>query len=135
MLGVSLIAVVYVYTYSEGFAGGGRNCARTESDESILTKRGESRVGPSFPSAHRGLRRTLLYLGLAMFLGRLLSTVQTCVAPRLFSTTSAFEAGYKMKSHSGAKKRWRSLASGSDFKRVSLHSTYFLIYALMRGRL
>lgn len=27
------------------------------------------------------------------------------------------QAGYKMKSHSGAKKRWRSLASGSDFKR------------------
>jgi hypothetical protein len=37
---------------------------------------------------------------------------------RLFSSTPFNEAGYKMKSHSGAKKRWRSLASGSSFKRV-----------------
>ena len=37
---------------------------------------------------------------------------------RLFSSTPITEAGYKMKSHSGAKKRWRSLASGSSFKRV-----------------
>ncbi|KAJ3887254.1 hypothetical protein GG344DRAFT_55999 [Lentinula edodes] len=36
---------------------------------------------------------------------------------RMFSMTSVVEAGYKMKSHSGAKKRWRSLASGSSFKR------------------
>ncbi|THV00827.1 hypothetical protein K435DRAFT_656573 [Dendrothele bispora CBS 962.96] len=38
--------------------------------------------------------------------------------PRLFSTTSVSQAGYKMKSHSGAKKRWRSLASGNSFKRA-----------------
>ncbi|KAF9267409.1 hypothetical protein L218DRAFT_955299 [Marasmius fiardii PR-910] len=37
--------------------------------------------------------------------------------PRSFSTTSVAQAGYKMKSHSGAKKRWRSLASGTQFKR------------------
>lgn len=132
VLGVSLIAVVYVYTYSEGFADGGRNCARAESEESIL-RRVTCRSKFSFCSPW-----TPAYLGLAMFLGRLLSTVQTFVAPsatRLFSTTSAVEAGYKMKSHSGAKKRWRSLASGSDFKRVSLHSTYFLIYPLMYVRL
>ncbi|KAG5729689.1 hypothetical protein E4T56_gene1035 [Termitomyces sp. T112] len=36
---------------------------------------------------------------------------------RLFSTTAVSQAGYKMKSHSGAKKRWRSLASGVTFKR------------------
>ncbi|KAF9464223.1 hypothetical protein BDZ94DRAFT_528054 [Collybia nuda] len=55
-----------------------------------------------------------------MFLGQLLSCTRTCVTSqtsRFFSTTSTMEAGYKMKSHSGAKKRWRSLASGSDFKR------------------
>lgn len=60
-----------------------------------------------------------------MFLHRLLSTAQSCTAPsslrvnRLFSTTLFVQAGYKMKSHSGAKKRWRSLASGVVFKRVS----------------
>ncbi|PPQ91680.1 hypothetical protein CVT25_012893 [Psilocybe cyanescens] len=37
---------------------------------------------------------------------------------RLFSTTQSVEGAlYKMKSHSGAKKRWRSLGSGSAFKR------------------
>ncbi|PFH54087.1 hypothetical protein AMATHDRAFT_89069, partial [Amanita thiersii Skay4041] len=36
---------------------------------------------------------------------------------RSFSASSIVEAGYKMKSHSGAKKRWRSLASGNSFKR------------------
>ncbi|KIM43293.1 hypothetical protein M413DRAFT_444112 [Hebeloma cylindrosporum] len=59
---------------------------------------------------------------------QLLQTAQSCLRahhhpftyatrsiPRLFSTTPAVEA-YKMKSHSGAKKRWRSL-SGSAFKR------------------
>ncbi|EPT05310.1 hypothetical protein FOMPIDRAFT_1112102 [Fomitopsis schrenkii] len=35
---------------------------------------------------------------------------------RLFSTSAVAEAGYKLKSHSGAKKRWRSIASGV-FKR------------------
>ncbi|KDR82848.1 hypothetical protein GALMADRAFT_56985 [Galerina marginata CBS 339.88] len=63
-------------------------------------------------------------------LGRqLLWTAQSCLRqqqpvsstlvslPRFFSTTRAVEAGYKMKSHSGAKKRWRSLASGTSFKR------------------
>ncbi|KAJ7644173.1 hypothetical protein FB45DRAFT_718732, partial [Roridomyces roridus] len=38
-------------------------------------------------------------------------------APRLFSTTSMLEAGYKMKSHSGAKKRWRSSPGKASFKR------------------
>ncbi|TFK61390.1 hypothetical protein BDN72DRAFT_778242 [Pluteus cervinus] len=37
---------------------------------------------------------------------------------RLFSTTRTVEAGYKLKSHSGAKKRWRSQASGTVFKRA-----------------
>ncbi|KAF8903109.1 hypothetical protein CPB84DRAFT_1814744 [Gymnopilus junonius] len=59
---------------------------------------------------------------------RLLGTAQSCLRQqqqplslsslhRLFSTTQVVEAGYKMKSHSGAKKRWRSLASGNLFKR------------------
>lgn len=43
---------------------------------------------------------------------------------RLFSSTPITGAGYKMKSHSGAKKRWRSLASGSSFKRV--RESYFM---------
>ncbi|KAF8895485.1 hypothetical protein BD779DRAFT_1382198, partial [Infundibulicybe gibba] len=46
---------------------------------------------------------------------------QSCLPLRLisrgFSTTPAVNAGYKMKSHSGAKKRWRSLASGNAYKR------------------
>ena len=71
------------------------------------------------------------------FLGRqLLQTAQSCLRayphsltnptrllPRLFSTTPAVEA-YKMKSHSGAKKRWRSL-SGSAFKRVRIVAASF----------
>ncbi|KAF8158116.1 hypothetical protein B0H34DRAFT_749559 [Crassisporium funariophilum] len=60
---------------------------------------------------------------------QLLWTAQSCLhatrrqcmtatsATRLFSTTPIAEAGYKLKSHSGAKKRWRSLASGTVFKR------------------
>ena len=47
---------------------------------------------------------------------------------RLFSSTPITEAGYKMKSHSGAKKRWRSLASGSTFKRVRLIISYSKSY-------
>ncbi|EAU86068.1 hypothetical protein CC1G_07147 [Coprinopsis cinerea okayama7 len=35
----------------------------------------------------------------------------------LFSTSPVAQAGYKLKSHSGAKKRWRSLGSGTAFKR------------------
>ncbi|TFK40818.1 ribosomal protein L35-domain-containing protein [Crucibulum laeve] len=53
-------------------------------------------------------------------LGSLLSTARWCLLPptrRLFSTSSILEAGYKMKTHSGAKKRWRSLANGTAFKR------------------
>ncbi|KAF5338875.1 hypothetical protein D9611_008796 [Ephemerocybe angulata] len=60
-------------------------------------------------------------------LGRLAATCQAilrtpttynAVAQRaMFSTTPVAEAGYKLKSHSGAKKRWRSLGSGSAFKR------------------
>ena len=48
---------------------------------------------------------------------------------RLFSSTPINEAGYKMKSHSGAKKRWRSLASGSTFKRVC--SSYYMRKAFL----
>ncbi|KAF9046598.1 hypothetical protein BJ165DRAFT_1472940 [Panaeolus papilionaceus] len=60
-------------------------------------------------------------------LSRLFGTAQSCLriyqqqpvalSQRLFSTTSVAEGGYKMKSHQGAKKRWRSLASGNVFKR------------------
>ncbi|KAH6908000.1 ribosomal protein L35-domain-containing protein [Coprinopsis sp. MPI-PUGE-AT-0042] len=35
-----------------------------------------------------------------------------------FSTSPVAEAGYKMKSHSGAKKRWKSLGNGTAFKRA-----------------
>lgn len=65
-----------------------------------------------------------------MFLGLrvagLVATVRSSLAPatgsyRMFSATHIVEAGYKMKSHSGAKKRWRSLASGTSFKRVGFH--------------
>ncbi|KAK7048399.1 hypothetical protein R3P38DRAFT_1862652 [Favolaschia claudopus] len=54
---------------------------------------------------------------------QLLSTARFCVskaiwAPRSFSTTAVLEAGYKMKSHSGAKKRWRSAPGLKSFKRV-----------------
>ncbi|TEB39791.1 hypothetical protein FA13DRAFT_1724012 [Coprinellus micaceus] len=36
---------------------------------------------------------------------------------RSFSMSPIVEAGYKLKSHSGAKKRWRSLGASSVFKR------------------
>ncbi|KAF9013251.1 hypothetical protein BDQ17DRAFT_587142 [Cyathus striatus] len=55
-------------------------------------------------------------------LGRLLSTAQWYFKPqqpsliRLFASSSVAEAGYKMKSHSGAKKRWKSIAN--SFKRA-----------------
>ncbi|KAJ6613306.1 hypothetical protein B0H10DRAFT_1805793 [Mycena sp. CBHHK59/15] len=58
-----------------------------------------------------------------MFPFHFLSTVRLCLSPRtswgprLFSTTSILEAGYKMKSHSGAKKRWRSSPGKASFKR------------------
>ncbi|GLB38345.1 putative ribosomal protein l35 [Lyophyllum shimeji] len=58
-----------------------------------------------------------------MYLGRLLPTAlswspsSSVIVNRLFSTTSVAQAGYKLKSHSGAKKRWRSLADGTTFKR------------------
>ncbi|KAF5369480.1 hypothetical protein D9758_002751 [Tetrapyrgos nigripes] len=44
--------------------------------------------------------------------------------PRLFSTTSSVEAGYKIKSHSGAKKRWRSLGSGNSYKHAHAAHTH-----------
>ncbi|KAJ6508730.1 hypothetical protein C8R45DRAFT_815322 [Mycena sanguinolenta] len=51
----------------------------------------------------------------------LLSTLrfasQSLWAPRSFSTSAVAEAGYKMKSHSGAKKRWRSAPGLKSFKR------------------
>ncbi|KAJ7175912.1 hypothetical protein C8R46DRAFT_891269 [Mycena filopes] len=51
-----------------------------------------------------------------------LSTVRLCASqtlwrPRPFSTTSILEAKYKMKSHQGAKKRWRSSPGLKSFKR------------------
>ncbi|KAF8645193.1 hypothetical protein AX16_008020 [Volvariella volvacea WC 439] len=55
-----------------------------------------------------------------MLLDRALWTMRSVFATsssRLFSTSQVVEAGYKLKSHSGAKKRWRSLASGTAFKR------------------
>ncbi|KAJ7672777.1 hypothetical protein B0H17DRAFT_947613 [Mycena rosella] len=42
---------------------------------------------------------------------------QTSWAARPFSSTSVAEALYKMKSHSGAKKRWRSAPGSKSFKR------------------
>ncbi|TFK28062.1 hypothetical protein FA15DRAFT_665845 [Coprinopsis marcescibilis] len=63
-----------------------------------------------------------------MFAARLAQTCQSCLRSSsslfsanvlqrsLFSTSPVAEAGYKMKSHSGAKKRWRSV--GSTFKRA-----------------
>lgn len=47
----------------------------------------------------------------------MLSFSRVLTTARLFSTSAVAEAGYKLKSHSGAKKRWRSIASGI-FKRV-----------------
>ncbi|KXN88271.1 hypothetical protein AN958_07730 [Leucoagaricus sp. SymC.cos] len=59
-----------------------------------------------------------------MFLGQLFASGPRAwfTSRRLFSTTPIIEAGYKLKSHSGAKKRWRSLASGKSFKRVRVVS-------------
>ncbi|KAE9400506.1 hypothetical protein BT96DRAFT_647771 [Gymnopus androsaceus JB14] len=57
-----------------------------------------------------------MFFSLASNLRSTISSSHTW-GPRMFSVTSVAEAGYKMKSHSGAKKRWRSLASGSSFKR------------------
>ncbi|ESK87148.1 ribosomal protein l35 [Moniliophthora roreri MCA 2997] len=48
--------------------------------------------------------------------------------PRLFSTTSAVGAGYKMKTHSGTKKRWRSLPSGSQFKRAKAGHSHLNVH-------
>ncbi|KAJ7107275.1 hypothetical protein C8R43DRAFT_839786, partial [Mycena crocata] len=42
---------------------------------------------------------------------------QAAWGPRSFSTTPVAEALYKMKSHHGAKKRWRSAPGGKAFKR------------------
>jgi hypothetical protein len=62
------------------------------------------------------------YIHFNMVLGQWMSTVRLCLTAaftqRQFATQSIVQAGYKMKSHSGAKKRWRSLASGNKFKRV-----------------
>lgn len=63
---------------------------------------------------------------LIMFLRHLLvsSSLHAWInSGRLFSTTSIVQAGYKLKSHSGAKKRWKSLASGKAFKRVRIMTT------------
>lgn len=69
-------------------------------------------------------------LSTTMFFGfrvtSLVTTVRSSLVPaagsyRMFSATHVVEAGYKLKSHSGAKKRWRSLASGTSFKRVGFH--------------
>ncbi|KAF9454681.1 hypothetical protein P691DRAFT_189564 [Macrolepiota fuliginosa MF-IS2] len=64
-----------------------------------------------------------------MYLGQLLtlSPRSWLSTGRLFSTTSVVEAGYKMKSHSGAKKRWKSLASGSSFKRDKAYHSHLAV--------
>ncbi|KAF5360443.1 hypothetical protein D9756_004704 [Leucocoprinus leucothites] len=64
-----------------------------------------------------------------MFLSQLLSSSPHAwlSSRRLFSTTSVVEAGYKMKSHSGAKKRWRSLASGTSFKRDKAYHSHLAV--------
>jgi hypothetical protein len=49
-----------------------------------------------------------------------LNLTSLLTATRLFSTSAVLQS-YKLKSHSGAKKRWRSLASGT-FKRVGSYS-------------
>ncbi|KAJ7675773.1 hypothetical protein DFH06DRAFT_1170490 [Mycena polygramma] len=60
---------------------------------------------------------------------QLLSTARFCASralwtPRLFSTSSVVEAGYKMKSHSGAKKRWRSAPGLKSFKRGKAYRSH-----------
>ncbi|KAF7768235.1 hypothetical protein Agabi119p4_7478 [Agaricus bisporus var. burnettii] len=63
-----------------------------------------------------------------MLLSRVLSLgLRTGLGARLFSTTSAVEAGYKLKSHSGAKKRWKSLASGNSFKRDKAYHSHLAV--------
>ena len=47
---------------------------------------------------------------------------------RSFSMSPIVEAGYKLKSHSGAKKRWRSLGASSVFKRVRLYRDCMLSF-------
>jgi hypothetical protein len=74
-----------------------------------------------------------LLLSTTMFaLGRqLLGTAQSCLrkpsTSRFFSSSPVNEL-YKMKTHSGARKRWRPLASGSSFKRVGRLPNAFYIY-------
>lgn len=46
------------------------------------------------------------------------ATPLAATGARLFSTSNFLLAGYKLKSHQGAKKRWKAIASGV-FKRVS----------------
>jgi len=42
---------------------------------------------------------------------------------RTFSTSSLLSAGYKLKTHQGAKKRWNALSNGK-FKRVRAGKTH-----------
>ena len=48
---------------------------------------------------------------------RLLASSTTSLASRSFASSAIARAGYKLKSHQGAKKRWHAIASGK-FKRV-----------------
>ncbi|PCH40030.1 hypothetical protein WOLCODRAFT_136618 [Wolfiporia cocos MD-104 SS10] len=49
-------------------------------------------------------------------IARIVSTAQLLASPRFFSTTAVAQK-YKLKSHHGAKKRFKSIASGA-FKRA-----------------
>ena len=63
-----------------------------------------------------------------MFFARLLATA------RLFSTSAIAQyPKFKLKSHSGAKKRWKSIGSAGVFKRVS-PAFRFLPHNTSRGR-
>lgn len=62
---------------------------------------------------------TAKMLGLRLAAEALLRrTPFTVSSVRAFSASRVAEAGYKLKSHSGAKKRWRSLGASKVFKRV-----------------
>ncbi|CAK5284167.1 unnamed protein product [Mycena citricolor] len=58
-----------------------------------------------------------LILGIFTMLGALQHCTSRLWSLRSFSTTPVVEAGYKMKTHSGAKKRWRSSVGSGKFKR------------------
>lgn len=71
----------------------------------------------SFLDARRSLQARAMFPSVSSLIR---STWSMPCANRLFSTTSITQAGYKLKSHSGAKKRWKSLGGSSKLKRVSI---------------